>query len=474
MFGILLLHSFKCFVSCKVPLSGLATSSYSRNVKLFLMAQELKNLQMLVNQCGLISSNNMRCSTFQKHGQCIKSLLALIYDPYVKFGVTKASLLKRRKQNRETLPESPKSLTELLHLLGDREITGHQALDTCLSFISSFPNFEDVIIRALNKNLKIRVGIRMVNKAFPLLVSEFSCALSHPMEKHIKFFTAQRENWFISRKLDGCRCMFVCENGVVTAYSRSGHVYPAHIQGLEYFQQKFSKLTGVLDGEMGVVDVSGKEYFNIANSIMNPNATKVRSKKNLQMPVGCHLCFFVFDLIPLNTFKSGFGGPAWSVRQKQLKSEVSVDDKIRILEQHPIEDEKRMWTMAATNGWEGLMYRLDGPYEGKKSRRMLKRKIQTEDEYVIVFAEASTQMIPGSSNSHVALEHVAIEHKGSKVFVGSGWSWEERVKYGLNPSQLVGMHCTVKHYGETKNSHGTYSLRHPSIKVMWSKKGRTH
>lgn len=434
---------------------------------------ELQALTHLIKVCGQTRGNAQRCQNFQKHGAAIKPLIALIYDPYTKFHVTSKSINKRKVHN-PPLPQPHASLRALLHSLGDGELRGNEALDACLALMHAFPDHADAITKALNKDLKIRVGLRMCLQAFPLLVSKFSCALSHPLEKHQKFFDANKSKWFISRKLDGCRCMFVCEQGRVVAYSRSGHVYPDHIQGLSYFLDKFRHIDGVLDGEMGVIDSQGQEYFNVANSLMNPNASKQRSAKNVQMPPNCHMCFFAFDWIPLATFKKGQGGPVWSLRQKHLHKVLPCDRQVRILEQHPMTDEDRLWNLAASRGWEGLMYRLDGPYEGKKSRRMLKRKIQHEDEYVITSASASAQLDPNSANMVQALEHVSVEHKGCQVFVGSGWTWDERVRYGKNPSQLVGHFCTVKHYGETHDRHGNSSLRHPTIKAMWPKSGRTH
>jgi len=441
---------------------------------------ELKNLNELVAVCGAISGSNERCEAFREKGQPIKALLAQIYDPFQKFHVTSKNILKHEKTLKKMKDSeyqgfrSCDSLSHLLHLLSDEDISGHDALKTCVVFIQRHESYRDVILKALNKDLKIRVGLKMVLKAFPLLVSVFSCALSLPMEKHMKFFEEQRDHWWLSRKLDGCRCIFICEDGKATAYSRSGHVYPYHIEGLSHFIKKFSSLTGVIDGEIGVVGADNLEHFNVANSLMNPNATENRSKKNLQMPKGCYLCYFAFDFIPIKTFKAGVGGPTWSDRQKLLKSEVPFDNSIRLLEQRPCSDMDVMWAEAESKGWEGLMLRLDTHYEGKKSRKMLKRKRQDDSEFVIEEATASEQLIPGTTDSTLALEHVGIQYKGCRVFVGSGWEWEDRLKYGTNPEQLVGHHVTVKHYGESRNRDGGYSLRHPSVKAMWGPDGRTH
>lgn len=437
----------------------------------------LQKLHELVQKCASISSTKERCATFQEYGMDIKPLLCIIYDEYRKFHVTSSSILKHEKKYVATGEHD--SLFELLTDLTENKLTGHDALNACLTFIKRNESYRETILKAINKDLKIRVGVSLVNQAFPMLVPTFSCALAHPLEKHQAFFDKNRAQFSISRKLDGCRCMFICEDGKVTAYSRSGHVYPNHIEGLQYFLGQFKPITGVLDGEMGVVDESGKEYFNIANALMNPNAKmpdgKEKASKNLKLAPNQYLCYFAFDLIPLSTFKSGQGPPVFVQRQEMLQEALKglVNDRIRILPQESHKKMDEMWNEAETKEWEGLMLRMNTEYDGKKTRSMLKRKRQDDDEYKIEAANASMQMGPSSTEPELALENVQIKHKGNLVSVGSGFTWELRKQYSENPNQLVGMYITVCHNGESKNSKTKeYSLRHPRVKALYDASGR--
>jgi DNA ligase-1 len=440
--------------------------------------QQLQILHDTITQCADISGHNERCAMFKKIAEPIKDLIAQIYDPFQKFHVTSANILKFEKSSNESgiAGRKPENLSELLQMLSEGSVSGHLALQTCLNFIQTFPDYRDTIFRALNKDLKIRVGVSMVNKAFPFLVPAFSCALSHPMEKHLKYYEQHKNEWMISRKLDGCRCIFVCDGVKPIAYSRSGHIYPEHIPGLDYFLEKFQNVKGVLDGEMTVMTDDGKEFFNIANSLMNPNATKERNKKNLQMKPDQYLCYFAFDLIPLATFKKGEGAPAWESRQVNLKTSLNpIESKqIRILPQEPATKMDELWQQVEEKGYEGLMLRLpSAKYEGKKTRNMLKRKAYSEEEFTIEDATTSMQMQPGDSTLVNALEHIGVTYKENRVWVYSGLTWEEKVKYGKDPKQLVGKMITVKFNGESKDKDGKYSLRHPVVKAIWdAKKGR--
>ncbi len=436
---------------------------------------ELEALQTLVAKCQSIASTKERCQVFKECATPIKDLVAQIYDPFQKFHVTSKNIEKFEKKGGLTTDQPAESLSALLTALAEERITGHAALGACLAFIKKHPKYRDVILKALNKDLQIRVGVQLVNQAFPLLVPVFSCALSHPLEKHEAFYQKNADKFFISRKLDGCRCIFICENGKATAYSRSGHVFPAHIPGLLFFLNQFKNLTGVLDGEMGVVDEENKEYFNLSNSLMNPNAAEGKvGKKNLTLRPDQHMTYFAFDFIPLATFKHGSGDPNLVARQQLLKQHLGPLEgpRIRLLEQAPSSQMETLWATAENKGWEGLILRLNTKYEGKKSRSMLKRKQAADEEFVIEEATSSMQMPPGGTESELALEHVGITYKNNRVWVGSGFSWEQRQQYAQNPKELVGKHITVCYNGESMDKLGHFSLRHPRIKALYGAEGR--
>lgn len=437
---------------------------------------DLKQLQTLVD--GLTASNSQlaKKQAFQAHAAAIKPLVSIIHDPFRMFHLTSKSVLAYEKKH-AACHSNLVSLQELLEGLASKQWTGHAALQQAVDFLAAHPTYRSVILGALNKNLKVRFGPKLMNKVFPLLVPQFSIALSQSHDKHLKFYKKHEGKWFCSRKLDGVRCLFVCDPSSaepVKAYSRSGKVYPPWVHGLRKFYDHFAGFEGVLDGEMVVVDGDEKEHFNKANSIMNPNATKASAVKARRLlNDGEFLCFYAFDWIPLATFRQTSGGPIWSARQKHLLNNVRWTPFVRMLQQYPASNMDSLWTKARANGWEGLILRLDADYQGKKSNQMLKRKYQADDEFEIKEATASLQMVPGSSGKQTALEHVRIEYKGCAVWVGSGLDWGQKVDFGRDPSVLVGRQITVKHNGETRDRNGNFSLRHPTIKHLWPVEGRT-
>jgi hypothetical protein len=88
------------------------------------------------------------------------------------------------------------------------------------------------------------------------------------------------------------------------------------------------------------------------------------------------------------------------------------------------------------------------------------------------------------------LTNVVIHHRGTKVRVGSGFSAEDRIRFGKDPSLIVGKTITVKYFEESKaltkddngstanggqndregdedGQGGLWSLRFPTVKAIY-------
>lgn len=59
----------------------------------------------------------------------------------------------------------------------------------------------------------------------------------------------------------------------------------------------------------------------------------------------------------------------------------------------------------------------------------------------------------GQFEERYGLTSVTVVHRGNKVGVGSGFTAEERIRFGKDPSLIVGKTITVKYFEESK----TYS-----------------
>ena len=454
--------------------------------------ERLEMLSLTMDGCKSKSGSNERMKTFRSSSGQIQDLIRIIYDPYQKFGVTSKSIQKYSKTHSSKDIHNDVSLLEVLTCLSEGEFTGHKALQICLNFVTRYSKYSDCIYKAINKDLKIRVGTAMVNKAFPFLVPEFSCALGHVYSDHSKFFNENKNNFFVSRKLDGVRCIIICQNGKCKIMSRSGHEYPLVIPGLKKLTTELNLLLQdvVLDGEMTVVDDVGVEHFNIVNSLMNVNARSdgKRGKNTLSLQPGQKMVYQVFDYIKLSTFQKKEKGIIWAKRQEKLSSfchslKGYLKDVIHMLPQYGMDKFDELWEKSSHQCWEGLMYRLNDIYEGKKSRNMLKRKLVLDQEFEVLEVINDAIMPPSSTSPQQVCAKFRIIYKNCDVWVGSGLSWEQRVEYAIPlkirgsgskrktlESTLLNQHVTIAYTEESvvKNHSGevSYSLRFPRLKSV--------
>ena len=106
--------------------------------------------------------------------------------------------------------------------------------------------------------MKTRAGDKIINKAVPDLIPEFSVALADNYKGGIDW---EEDEYYVSRKLDGVRCIAVVDAvGNTTFYSRTGKVFDT----LSVVADGISALqitNTVFDGELCLLDEDGDEDF---------------------------------------------------------------------------------------------------------------------------------------------------------------------------------------------------------------------
>jgi len=144
-----------------------------------------------------------------------------------------------------------------------------------------------------------------------------------------------------------------------------------------------------------------------------------------------------------------------------------------VLFQAPVVNQKHFEILRETanqSGWEGIVIRKDIPYQGKRSKDMLKVKKFHDAEFEVVSIEETVKGMlneKGIMQDQKCMKRANIMFKGYKVGVGSGWSDEERVRYYNHPETLIGKTITVRYHDESVNDKGEPSLEFPTLKCIY-------
>jgi DNA ligase-1 len=386
-----------------------------------------------------------------------KNILLYTYHPLWQYNVTSDNLKKKSKLRGKDFV----NIFFLLNSLKDRQVTGHDAIGAVNTFIDKFPEYEELIHCIIDKDLKTRAGDKIINKAIPDHIPEFSVALADKYDANIVDW---KDGWYVSRKIDGARCIAIVDgNGDATFYSRTGKSF----ETLDIVRGGIKNLgvsNVVFDGELCLVDDDGNEDF---QGIM-----KQLKKKDHTIP---NPSYKIFDLITHDEFysKKGEYNRPYSIRYADLIGTMKFNECpcLTVLEQDRIKDDDHFleWTGKANElGWEGVMLRADAPYKGKRSKDLLKYKSFNDDEYEVVDVEMGPFRYVKDSAEYeeTMLSCVMIQHKGHKVRVGSGFSIEQRQEFYKNPKKILGKQITVQYFEETENERGGISLRFPTFKIL--------
>ena len=429
-------------------------------------------IREIFNKIASIPGSNDKMQFLNENTNEIVSLIFQdTYDTkrkyYVKkFNVTNTGTL--------TIDTSYNLFHDLLEDLNNRVITGNAAVEAVERMIGSFvKEDQDLLCKILNRNLKVGIALDNFNNTWGELIDKFQVALAKKLQE-VKNVNPIDGTWFVSRKMDGARCIAICVQDYVDGelvqdvkfFSRQGKEFTTLSNLIPDVKQMFIECgagTFILDGEMCLVDENGDEHF---DWVMKEITRKNHTIKNP--------CYQVFDLLNDDWFygretSENFGDRLHSLCEIWYQSRPT---HIRVAEQERItsQDVFDKWQEKAKDGgWEGLMIRKDVPYEGKRTSNLLKIKAMQDAEYVVEgVINGKATYNEGGAKEYDIISALLIRHRGNIVKVGSGLSKEQRIRWYSRPDEIIGKTITVQYFEETKDSKtGEYSLRFPVLKYVY-------
>ena len=422
-------------------------------------------LNKFIEEMRATSSATDKVAIIKNSSPFIHKVLEYTYNPYKQYNVTSKTCIKNKTKIKKDYFGDDVDLFETLDQLITRKVTGHNAIELVNGF-NWYVGGD--IYKIIDKDLGIRAGAKVINKAIPGLIPEFNVALAKEYDGKCDW----NDTWYASRKLDGVRCLAVVDvEGKCTLYSRMGKEFTT-LDKVKEAIEATNIINTVFDGEICLMDEDGNEDF---QSVMKQLRRKDHQIEN---PV-----FMMFDMLHKSEFEqTEHQQTVLSERLHKLRSFLTekyidlkdpsdhINNTLRYLDQYVIFDDNHFNTwkdMSFVNNWEGFMLRKDVVYEGKRTKNLLKVKKFYDAEYTVVDVDFDDHEVvrEGRSETIKMLAQVWIEHKGHRVKVGSGFTQEQRIQYMTE--NIVGKLITVQYFEETKNNKGGISLRFPTVKHIY-------
>ncbi|KRN10860.1 ATP-dependent DNA ligase [Liquorilactobacillus mali] len=438
--------------------------------------QNIIEIATIFQRISETSSKNEKVSIIKENEDNIlfKEVLKFVFDDFIRTGIS------TKKMSVTDLVEPDQDFNNILELMEyvEENNTGKlQVVSNIKNFAKKYSeSVEQFILNIFAKNIKVGITAKSINKALCKgFIKEFSCQLAYPMNKYPDRVESGRD-FSITQKLDGHRCVAICDGVEVAFFTRQGIRYV----GLDLLGKQVEVLANiinqgkpvVLDGEL-VLDnkdnLETKDLFRATAKVLkNDKADKTG------------ILFNVFDWLPLDEFFEGESKLAYLDRKSKLAESyvtftssydmVATDFKLKIVPTlysgndtsiiAKLQDEK-----VKKLGWEGLMLNFnDSFYKTKRTPDLLKIK-QFFNADVLV-----KDVYEGTGANKNKLGGVIIQFKDFEVQVGSGFTEDDRVKYWNNPEDIIGKIIDVQYFEESENQNGGKSLRFPTFKSVRSDK----
>lgn len=144
----------------------------------------LEKFENIINELKETNSSNEKINILKKYkdDKEVCQLFMYVYNTFFKYGVTSANLIK----NEELSDLQFYTLIELLDLLRMRKITGNKAIGTVNGFINQNYKYKELLYDIFDRNLKIGMNIKQINKALNNIIPTFDVALAAIYEEQKK------------------------------------------------------------------------------------------------------------------------------------------------------------------------------------------------------------------------------------------------------------------------------------------------
>ena len=336
-----------------------------------------------------------------------------------------------------------KDFMSVLDLLQTRSITGNDAIQHVEWFFAQCSEAQiKWYSRVMRKDLQAGFSESTANKA-GYSIPKFEVMLAKDGKKCKKLKEIVSKGVFVSPKLDGYRCIAVCDGSDVTMYSRNGTIYENFPQVREELAM-LTKANGpfVFDGEIM------SDTFNN----MQRNAFSSDSRKQVGDVV-----FHVFGMIDYNEWESEDFKQTTSereaIRGSFFSSCITKDSCVRYVSQkevYDVDDVLKLEREYMAKGYEGAMV-LPGdlPYfKGKKSNKLMKFKTMLSMECEVVDIYEGINKYEGMMGGMSLIQDDGI----TKVDCGSGFSDEDRKFIWCNPTKVYNKIVEIKYQEKTQHN----------------------
>lgn len=406
----------------------------------------LEILEQLRNTSSTKEKFNILLS--HKDNKDLEKVLKYTYDKVdFTYGVTPKTVL-----DFDSNEYSDKEMFEVLDILNRREVTGHSALALALAknfYVSCDKTIKDLFLKILDRDLKIGVNEKTLNKVFKGIVPKPNyCRCDLLSEKTLKKFTFPG---FIQLKCDGTYREAFVHNGIVEFKTRSGESYKNPV--LEEIMKTLPDGYYLGEFTLGKAD--------------NPDANRAEGNGNINSdnPDFNNIYYTIWDYLTedeytLKDSKRGYDERFETLTKTLETLNSSLVHVVPSLRVNNIKDALKITSDWMNKGLEGGVLKSSKmKFKNGTSKEQLKIKLKVDIEVRCTgFLEGTKGTKYEGKNKVITFENDEGTIKGQC----SGMTDSMVEEVTKNPEKYIGKVLSVQFNDLTKaEGHEFYALSHP-------------
>ena len=254
---------------------------------------------------------------------------------------------------------------------------------------------------------------------------------------------------YMQPKLDGVRCLIQYDNGVITAYSRTGKVWK-NIDHILFNLKPFFHWNPnvVLDGELYNHDFND-DFESIISMVRKTKPTDEARAESAK-----HVQFHCYDIVDISK--------NYEQRKKFLTQKLPTSYCVKHVFTQLVSSEKEAKQVHKTNlanGYEGSIVRINDVYKCGRSWSLRKFKDFSDAEANIVGYEEGKGKRTGTLGKFLMQDDDGIQFGCPP---GKGHNYKDLAKMLVNIHEYMGQRATFTYFERTKAG----SYRHPLFKCI--------
>jgi len=394
-----------------------------------------------------------------------------------------AACSKRVKYYIKQIPLYEKSSTTFdldwalkqLPALSRREFTGYAAHKYLMDILTHLQSDDAYIIeRIIDKDCKIGIGTRNINKVIPDLIEKTGYMGCKSFSKDLILKMLAKGDCVSQEKMDGRYMNCIIQGGELQNESRQGE--PTILENPLFFSELVVLKDCVLNGELTMHNISRFESNGIISSLISIAEKKLAGKdvtKEVAKFESRHMDYYealklvtftTWDILTVEEYFTRKCSRKYRVRLAELRETLKDSKMISIVETRPMKTlgdaMTHFYDVVSRNG-EGVVAKsLDGVWVDSKPVYQVKVKKEINLDLRIVGFKYGT----GKNSKWISSVEV-ISEDGLLKTSPTGLDEDEMEYVTEHQEEMMNSILEIKCCGLSQDNKGNYSVLHPVYKL---------